>query len=369
LSGDVDYIYISWHFTYRKSLFTKLTNPTISGEIMKKKSESLVLGTMLQKLAPQIGAKVLLEPEWRIVGQITFKSGKRTYFRYNTLDLNPVGASDVAKDKDYANFFMAKLGYPVVPGSKTFFRDDWGNAIHAKGRCIDEAYAHAQKLGFPVIVKPNSGSQGTGVALVHTKRAFYRAVRAVFKNDRIVLVQKPVFGKDYRIVVLDGDIISAYERIPLSVVGDGKRTVRELLVQKQRSFSRMKRDTQIEHDDPRIKEKLARSGYTLESVVPKSEKVFLLDNANLSSGGDAIDVTSAVHPMYRALAVSLTRDMGLRLCGVDLMVSGDISEKPNQYWVLEINAAPGLDHYARSGVDQQKIVEGLYTKVLKSLDV
>ncbi|MCR4285425.1 MAG: cyanophycin synthetase [Candidatus Kaiserbacteria bacterium] len=336
---------------------------------MKKKSESLVLGEMLQKIAPKIGAKVLLEPEWGIVGQITFKSGRRTYFRYNTLDLNPVGASDVAKDKDYANFFMAKLGYPVVPGSKTFFRDDWCKAIHARGRGIDEAYAHALKLGLPVIVKPNSGSQGTDVALVHTKRAFYRAVRAVFKNDRIVLVQKPVFGKDYRIVVLDGDVISAYERIPLSVTGDGMRTVRELLIKKQRSFLRMGRDTQIMHDDPRIKEKLARGGYTLESVVTKSKKVFLLDNANLSSGGEAVDVTSVVHPTYRALAVSLTRDMGLRLCGVDLMIYGDITEESKQYWVLEINAAPGLDHYARSGVDQQKIVEQLYTKVLKSLDV
>ncbi|MCF7815713.1 MAG: cyanophycin synthetase [Candidatus Pacebacteria bacterium] len=336
---------------------------------MKKKSESLVLGEMLQKIAPKIGAKVLLEPEWRIVGQITFKSGRRTYFRYNTLDLNPVGASDVAKDKDYANFFMVKLGYPVVPGSKTFFRDDWCKAIHARRRGIDEAYAHAQKLGLPVIVKPNSGSQGTDVALVHTKRAFYRAVRAVFKNDRIVLVQNPVFGKDYRIVVLDGDVISAYERIPLSVVGDGKRTVRELLLRKQRSFSRMGRDTQIVLDDPRIKEKLARDGCTFESVVAKGRKVFLLDNANLSSGGEAVDVTSVVHPTYRALAVSLTRDMGLRLCGVDLMICGDITEESKQYWVLEINAAPGLDHYSRNGIDQQKIVEQLYSKVLKSLDV
>ena len=192
---------------------------------MKKKHETLVLGAMLRKIAPQIGAKVLLEPVWRIVGQINFGSGKRSYFRYNTLDLNPVGASDVAKDKDYANFFINKLRYPVVPGSKTFFRNDWAEAIGVKGRRIDAAYAHAEKLGFPVIVKPNSGSQGDAVALVYTKRAFYRAVRAVFKKDRVVLVQKPVSGKDYRIVVLDEEVISAYERIPLSVTGDRKKTV------------------------------------------------------------------------------------------------------------------------------------------------
>ena len=87
----------------------------------KKKKESLVLGRMLQKIAPRIGAKIVLEPEWGIVGQITFKSGRHSYFRYNTVDLNSLGASEIAKDKDYANFFMKLMGYPVVPGSKTFF--------------------------------------------------------------------------------------------------------------------------------------------------------------------------------------------------------------------------------------------------------
>ena len=73
------------------------------------KKESLLLGRLLQKIAPSIGARVLLEPDWHIAAQITFKNGKRSYVRYNTLDLNPVGASDISKDKDYANFFLGKM--------------------------------------------------------------------------------------------------------------------------------------------------------------------------------------------------------------------------------------------------------------------
>lgn len=90
---------------------------------MKKKKESLVLGRVLQKIAPRIGASVLMEPKWEIVGQIKYKSGQHSYFRYNTLDLNPMGGSEIARDKDYANFFMKEMGYPIVPGSKTFFSD------------------------------------------------------------------------------------------------------------------------------------------------------------------------------------------------------------------------------------------------------
>src|SRR3989344_5780203 len=334
------------------------------------KKESLVLGKLLRKIAPRIGASVFLEPEWEIAGQITFKSGKHSYFRYNTLDLNPVGASDIAKDKDYANLFMRRLGYPVVPDSKTFFSKEWSGAIGASRRTIDDAYVYSKRLGFPIVVKPNSGSQGSGVAIVHNRREFYRTMRAAFKLDRVALVQRPVHGQDYRLVVLDDEVISAYERIPLNIVGDGKTSIQRLLQMKQHQFIAAKRGTRIKMNDPRIAEKLKRQGLTLHSVPSLHERVFLLDNANLSSGGDAVDVTTSVNIAFRELPVQLTSDMNLRLCGVDLMVDGDIGEPPmpGKYWVLEINAAPGLDHYAKTGKAQGKIVEELYLKVLRSLD-
>lgn len=334
------------------------------------KKESLVLGKMFKKIAPRIGASVFLEPEWEIAGQITFKSGKKSYFRYNTLDLNPVGASDIAKDKDYANLFMWRLGYPVVPGSKTFFSKEWAKAIGASRRLIDDAYAYAKRLGFPVVVKPNSGSHGSGVAVVYNRREFYRAMRAIFKRDRVALVQRFVRGRDYRLVVLDDKVISAYERIPLNVVGDGQTSIKRLLQIKQRQFIAAKRGTRIKTDDPRLVEKLKRQGLTLQSVPPRGQRILLLDNANLSSGGDAIDATANVNSAFSKLAVKLTADMNLRLCGVDLIVDGDISKSPapRKHWVLEINAAPGLDHYAKTGEAQNKAVEELYLMVLRNLD-
>lgn len=337
---------------------------------MKKsrKKEALLLGSLLEKIAPRIGATVIIEPEWRFVGQITFSSGRRSYFRYNTLDLNPIGASDIAKDKDWANFFMKSMGYPVVPDTKAFYEQRWAKTIRRPLRNIDGAYRYARRLGFPVVVKPNSGSQGAGVEFVHTRAEFYKAVRAIFSKDRVALVQRPVHGQDYRLVVLDTKVVSAYQRIPLNVVGDGRRSIGRLLGDKQREFVALNRDTQIRKDDPRILRKLARQGLTLKSVPEPGVRIFLLDNANLSTGGDAIDVTHTVHPMFRDLAVRITADMGLRLCGVDLMIDGDISSTPGRFWVLEINAAPGLDHYARVGEAQEEIVEALYLEVLKHLD-
>ncbi len=332
---------------------------------MKKKGVQPILGTILKKIAPLIGATVILEPFWKIVGQITFKNGRKRYFRYSSLDLNPLGASEIAKDKDYANFFMKRMGYPTVHG-KTFYSDEWAEAI-GSDRKINQAFRFAEKIGFPVILKPNSGSQGSNVSLVHSKTEFYRALRAIFKRDRIALVQKYVCGRDYRVVVLDNKIISAYERIPLSVTGDGQSSILSLLKSKQQAFIASSRDTQLTLNDPRIRIKLKNQKLSLQSVLHEAKKVFLLDNANLSTGGDAVEVKH-IHPEFGKLAIALTRDMGLRLCGVDLMVEGTLEEKPKNFWVLEVNAAPGLDHYARSGKTQEKIVEDMYLKVLKSLE-
>lgn len=335
---------------------------------MKKKKEPLVLAKILKKVAPSIGATVLMEPEYGIVCRVVFKNGKRVYFRYNTTDLNPMGSSENARDKDYANFFMNEDGYPIVPGTKKFYSEGWAKILREPRRSIDAAYAHACELGFPVIVKPNSGTQGSGVALVHNRGEFYRAMRKAFNSDRIVLVQRPIQGKDYRLVVLDDRIISAYERVPLSVVGDGTSTIRELLKAKQKEFIASGRDTQIKMNDPRIRIKLKHQGLRLESQLGQGKQIFLLDNANLSTGGDSIDVTELIHPEFSKLAIRLTKDMGLRLCGVDLIVEGDVRQKPDVYWVLEINSAPGLDHYAKSGEKQDKIVEGLYLELLRHLE-
>ena len=93
----------------------------------------------------------------------------------------------------------------------------------------------------------------------------------------------------------------------------------------------------------------------------------MLDNANLSTGGTSIDVTEKVHPFFKNIAIKLTKDIGLRLCGVDLIIVGDISKPAKSWYVIEINSAPGLDHYAALVKKQQNIVEALYTKVFKAM--
>jgi D-alanine-D-alanine ligase-like ATP-grasp enzyme len=168
-------------------------------------------------------------------------------------------------------------------------------------------------------------------------------------------------------VVLDKEVISAYQRIPLFVIGNGRSNVMSLLIQKQRAFARTGRDTEIELDDFRMAEKLRRQRLDFESILPKGQQIYLLDNANLSTGGDAHDVTDKLHHDFKRLAVRITKDMGLRMCGVDIITSDDIAAPFKDYVIIEINSAPGLDNYASIGNTQKARVDNLYLKVLKAL--
>ena len=101
----------------------------------------------------------------------------------------------------------------------------------------------------------------------------------------------------------------------------------------------------------------------MSSEIPHARLIYFFDNANLSTGGDAIDVTDSFSGQLKKDVVRLTYDMGLHICGVDLM----INEETGNWRILEINAAPGLDHYAKAGKTQAKIVEDMYLEVLKAM--
>ena len=331
---------------------------------MEQKHRTLVT-SILERVAKQMKIKIHIEPVWGYVGQIVLRDGRTRYFRNTNLDINSLGSSEVARDKNYADYFLKRMGYPIIPG-RAFFTRRWNKVLEADNG-PDKAFAYAKSIGFPVIVKPNSKSQGLGVTKAYNRTDLMAAVRRIEKIDRVYLVQRVMTGHDYRIVVIDQEVISAYERLPLAITGNGRSTVQELLLAKQRLFVKTGRDTEINLRDPRITRELRRMGFSRRSVLPKGQAVTLLPNANLSTGGDAIDVTEVIHPKWKTLARNIARDMNLRYIGIDIMSTETLDKPPGDYVGIEINAAPGLDNYSAMGPRQKRIVEGLYRKALEAL--
>jgi len=296
---------------------------------------------LLSKLALKVGAKFIVEPEWGRAAQLIFPNGVVRSFLGYLLDLNGAASSGISTDKSHAKFFMKTKGYPVAPG-QTIFEDSWAKEMKSN-RKIPYAVKYAKHFGYPLIVKPNSKSQGSGVSLVYDKSELAVALREIFKEDKVAIMEKYLPGRDYRIVVLDGEMISVYERVPLSVTGDGRRSILALL-QRKIYFLR-KEGYKIDLKDRRIKLKLKHASYTFKNILSKNEKIYLLDNANLSSGGDMIDASKTISAGFKKIVIQLTKDMGLRFSGVDIMITrGDITKNPKacNYYIIEINSSPGL---------------------------
>lgn len=317
------------------------------------------------KIAKRIGAKVILEPEYMFVGHITFANGKTTIFRDTSFNINALGSVQIAKDKGYASYFLKLFGFKV-PEWQTIFSKKINENIKIK-RNETDGYEFSKKLGFPIILKPNDKSKGEGVFKVHNKGEYFKAAKKILAENKVMLIQEFCEGRDFRIVVLNSEVISAYERTALTVTGDGRSTVRHLLEALQLKFEKIGRDTVIDYDDIRLEQNLKRGNLNFNSILTKGKEVRLLENANLSSGGSAFDFTDFIHEDFKKLAINVTNKMCLKLCGVDILTS-DITRPCTEYNIIEINSAPGLDNYAFIGKKQDKRVDDLYLKILTTLE-
>lgn len=325
--------------------------------------------SILKKVATEMGATVVIEPEYELIGHITFKNGKITVFDNTRLNINGFGSANLAQDKAFSNYFLGKLGYRVTEG-QTFFNDKMCAKV-ANPRNIHDGWNYAQELGFPVIVKPLNLSLGILVTKVYNKQEYYQVAEKILATQSVLIVERFYNGNDFRILVLDNEVIAAYQRIPLSVTGDGKSTILELLQNKREQLIKTGEKILIDVEDFRIIKKLNKQNLSFDSVLAEDTLIYLLDNANLSTGGDAIDFTENIHPDFQKLAINITKDMGLRLAGVDILtadITQPIVDYTVDYTLLEINSAPGLAHYALLGEQQIQKVEDLYRKILQALE-
>ena len=249
------------------------------------------------------------------------------------IDVTSAISEAIAQDKELTKKLLHAAGVPVPLGRSV--------------SNVDDAWAAALEVGLPVVVKPQDGNQGKGVTVNITTReqleAAYQAATE-FRDD--IMVERFLPGNDFRLLVIGNKLIAAARRDPPQVVGDGKSTVRALVEQvnkdPRRGSGHSTSLTKIKFDDIALAT-LAKQGFDAESVPPKGQRVVLRNNANLSTGGAATDVTDDVHPEVAARAVEAAQMVGLDICGVDLVCDSVLKPIEEQNGgIVEVNAAPGL---------------------------
>jgi cyanophycin synthetase len=242
-------------------------------------------------------------------------------------------AVEIAQDKDDTRRVLESVGLPVPEG--------------AVARSAEDALEIARELGFPVLLKPLDASQGRGISgRLTDEAAVRRAWPIASEHGRRVVVERYVEGRDHRVLVIDGKVAAVAERIPAHVVGDGRRSIRELIrdanLDPRRGTGHTKVLTRLP-DDARTDEFLSTLGLTQESVPEAGRRVYLRATANLSTGGTSIDRTEEIHPDNVTACEMAAGIVGLDIAGIDVLTS-DISVpfRETGAVIIEVNAAPGL---------------------------
>jgi cyanophycin synthetase len=195
------------------------------------------------------------------------------------------------------------------------------------------------------------GNHGRGASvglktLEEVREAFHFAQSFSKSRAKEVIIERQLEGEDFRALVVNNKLVAVAERTPAHVVGDGESTIAQLIEKTnsdpRRGYGHEKVLTQIVVDE-QTETLLAAKNYTLETVLPKDERLLLKTTANISTGGTAIDRTDEAHPENVFLFERIAQIIGLDIAGVDI-IAPDISTplRENGGGIIEVNAAPGF---------------------------
>lgn len=238
---------------------------------------------------------------------------------------------EICRSKLVMKELMSARGVPV-PEGQAFPKNERANALR-----------FFSSLKSPAVVKPDKGRGGVGItAGIQTPDEFRDAWSVAYKNvnsSTPIVVERFVPGLDLRVYVVRGKVVAASTRVPPFVVGNGKSTISELLSEKQeqRNRNRYLSRLPIVISEPWI----AHTGKALSTVLPDNEIALLSSTANMSQGGENIDVTASLSPEIADIAIhAIGAVPGMQAGGVDFQAPSPYDAK--NAVVLEVNAVANI---------------------------
>ena len=246
----------------------------------------------------------------------------------------------------------------IVPQGKDYFN-------------IEEAKSDYRKYGAGIVIKPKSTNFGLGITIFKeefSKEDYEKALKIAFKEDNSILIERFIKGKEYRIFVMGDEVVGILHRVPANVKGDGERSIKELVEEKNldplRGVGYKTPLEKIRLEDPE-KLFLKGQGLTIEYIPKKDEVVYLRENSNISTGGDSLDYTDDILDAYKKIAIKASKAVGAKICGVDMMIEDIKNPNPiDNYAIIELNFNPAIHihFYPYKGKNRN-----LGEKILKAL--
>ncbi|MFO1199832.1 MAG: hypothetical protein U1E86_23005 [Burkholderiaceae bacterium] len=266
-------------------------------------------------------------------------------------DRSSIPSRNMAFDKRVTAQLLHTLGLPGVR--------------HRDAASVEDAIAIAQRIGYPVVVKPSGGGKGMGVTVGVRDPA---ALRTAFANAQAasptpVLVERFVPGDHHRLLVVGGRLVAVARLEPATVVGDGRSTVSELVdavnADPRRGEGFESPLVRIVIDDE-ARRLLAARGLSPESVPAAGERAVLRGMSNIAQGGDARDLTASAHPDVRWMAETIAASMRLDATGIDY-ITPDVSRSWKDVGgaVCEVNVMPGMRPHLAGGMPPALLADAI----------
>ena len=267
---------------------------------------------------------------------------------------------EIADEKFRTKELLRRAGIPTPAG--------------AVAESLEEAVRIAEDLGYPVAVKPEVGHHGNGITAcvcdVNDLETAYASALAICDS---VIVEKTLTGFDFRVLVINGDLVAASLREPAHVVGDGSSSIRQLIDMANKDprrgigHERVLTAITVNNMTERL---LSFRGYQVDDVPSANEKLYLKSTANLSTGGTARDVTDEVHQDVRLMCERIARIVGLDCIGIDIVAPGlDQPLNSESAGIVEVNAAPGFRMHLDPSEGTARNVAKPFVEMLFPFDV
>ncbi|RXW36317.1 bifunctional glutamate--cysteine ligase GshA/glutathione synthetase GshB [Enterococcus faecium] len=244
----------------------------------------------------------------------------------------------IMENKTVTKKVLKEAGFRV-PGGAEF--SSMEEAVKAYPRFADQAF----------VIKPKSTNYGLGITIFKEGASLedYQAGLAIaFREDSSVLVEEFMPGTEYRFFVIDGEVQAIMLRVPANVIGDGIRTVKELVEEKNSDPLRgtnHRAPLELIQLGELEQLMLKEQGLTIESVPQANQIVYLRENSNISTGGDSIDMTDEFSEAYKKIAVSSVEALGAKISGIDLIIPDkeiDPTTDKKAYGIIEANFNPAM---------------------------
>lgn len=237
----------------------------------------------------------------------------------------------ITKRKDLTRRFLEASNVPVPVGADFSLDEEEAATLFFLG------------LDKTVVTKPSNlgGSRGVSVGISSPEKFRQGWTKALkTRGASRILVEEHIRGIELRLFVIGESVAAAAAKVQPFIIGDGKRSVSELVAVENdiRSHNFRHRNHPIVPEINFLRDQ----GYEVASIVPANEVVFLSPFTVLRAGAIYVDVTNTIADEVKSLAVRATKAIPtLEIAGVDVLIK-DI-QKAETAKVLEVNTAPAID--------------------------